>query len=170
MFCCVVAVCRDFDQLKPNVRSAIEACKNLLETMRASAAIRTKLATSFANLADEEDSTIEKSALQDVRMGMERTLPLAQSVVTALNECVLEPMIFLNIEVMGVAGSVLADVAKLSTKEPKQYLEGHRTLLREWSCFRTIRHDTLLRSFTAAAANMAEEVRSVSYISSYRQH
>lgn len=152
------AYVRDYEQLKPNVRSAIDACKILLETMRASAMIRTKLATAFANLADQEETDVEKSALQDVRMGMERTLPLTQSVVTALNECVLEPMVFLNIEVMGVAGSVLSDVAKLPTKEPKQFLEGNRTLLREWSCFRTIRHDTLLRSFTAAAANMAEEV------------
>lgn len=126
--------------------------------MRSVAGIRSKLASSLSLLAEGEDCPAEKAALTEVKMGMERTLPLTQGVVNALGECVKEPMLFLNVEVMDVAGSVLNDVSKTSSKDPRRYMEAHRSLLREWSIFRMIRHDTLTRHLCEAAIIMAAEV------------
>mmetsp|Transcript_16347 Transcript_16347/g.24641 ORF Transcript_16347/g.24641 Transcript_16347/m.24641 type:complete len:1163 (+) Transcript_16347:260-3748(+) len=145
------SVTRDYNQLKPNIRSGVDACRALLDAMREVGRAHIKFSSSLSSLADVEDGEVEKAAATEVQLCTDRSLSLLHGVVFSMCTHVLEPMQFLEVDSMAVSSNVMHTVHKTSTKNSRNFIDAHADLVREWGMYRSIRHDMLTRSLLSMA-------------------
>jgi hypothetical protein len=153
-----IFLCRDCSQLKPNITFALEACKNLLDTLSEVAKAQSNFSKSLSGLIEAQDCSIEKTIVREIQQGAEKMIPIYGEAILSLQTNLLEPIQFLEVDTMNIASSLVQDVNKLSPKIGKKYFEYHREMIVDWNTFRVIRHDILLSSIYRLTLNSIKQV------------
>jgi hypothetical protein len=148
---------RDCNQLKPNINSALDACKGLVSAFGEVIKAQHNFARSLTGLIEAQDCQIEKEIVREVQTSTVRALPLLGEIVTTLQHQVLEPLQFFEVETMSIAASSVSDINKMTPKAGKKYFQYHREAITDWNSFRRIRHDMLISSiYTFAQSSLGQ--------------
>jgi hypothetical protein len=148
---------RDCNQLKPNINSALDACKGLVSAFGEVIKAQHNFARSLTGLIEAQDCQIEKEIVREVQTSTVRALPLLGEIVTTLQHQVLEPLQFFEVDTMSIAASSVSDINKMTPKAGKKYFQYHREAITDWNSFRRIRHDMLISSiYTFAQSSLGQ--------------